>query len=81
MLKLPLNLKCIMKCINHTKNQLQRGVSSARLGHIDFECPNQNVIVLIKKDEAKENVEEVVEFNHVQEDEKSAKLFVKSSIY
>ena len=38
--------------------------------HIDFECPNQKVIALIKE----EDVEVVVKFNHVQEDEKSSLL-------
>ena len=44
------------------------------LRHIDSECPNQKVIALIEEDEAEEDVKEVVESNHVQEDEKSSLL-------
>ena len=40
------------------------------LGHIASECPNQKVITLIEEYEAKEeDVEQVVKFNLVQEDE------------
>ena len=51
------------------------------LRHIDFECPNQNVIALIEEDEAKEeDVEQVIESNHVQEDEEKNSLLSKSKL-
>ena len=51
------------------------------LGHIDSECPNQKVIPLIEEDEAKEeDVEQVIEFNHVQEDEEKNSLLSKSEL-
>ena len=49
------------------------------LGHIDYECPKQNVIAKIEEDEAKEeDVEQVIESNHVQEDEDKNSLLLKS---
>ena len=51
------------------------------LRHIDCECPNQNVIALIEEDEAKEeDVEQVIESNHVQEDEEKNSLLSKSKL-
>ena len=48
------------------------------LRHIDFECPNQKVISLIEEDEAKEeDVEQVIESKHVQEDEEKNSLLSK----
>ena len=45
------------------------------LGHIDSECPNQKAFALIEEDEAKEeDVEQVVESNHIQEDEEKSSL-------
>ena len=44
------------------------------MGHNDSECPNPKVIALIEEDEAKKDFKEVVESNHVQEDEKSSLL-------
>ena len=45
------------------------------LGHIYSESPNKKVIVLIKEDEAKEeDIEQVTESNHVQEDEEKNSL-------
>ena len=45
------------------------------LGHIESKCPNQKVIALIEEDEAKEeDVEQVVESSHVQEDEEKSSL-------
>ena len=51
------------------------------LGHIDSECSNQKVIALIEEDEAKEEgVEQVIESNHVQEDEEKNSLLSKSEL-
>ena len=48
------------------------------LGHIESECPNQKVISLIEEDEAKEeDIEQVIESNHVQEDEEKNSLLSK----
>ena len=48
------------------------------LGHIDSECPNKKVIALIEEDEAKEeDVEQVIESNHVQENEEENSLLSK----
>ena len=58
----------------HQESTPKRCFKCQGLGHIDSECPNQKVITLIKEDEAKEDVEEVVESNHVREDEKSSLL-------
>ena len=45
------------------------------LGHIDYECPNKKVIAKIEEDEAKEeDVEQVIESNHVQEDKEENSL-------
>ena len=63
----------------HQESTSKRCFKCEGLGHIDFECSNQKVIALIKEDEAKEDVEEVVEFSHVQEDEKSS-LLLKSDL-
>ena len=47
------------------------------LGHIDSECPNQKA--LIEEDEAKEeDVEQVIESNHVQEDDENKSMLSKS---
>ena len=54
----------------HQDSTPKRCFKCQGLGHIDFECPNQKVIALIKEDEAKEDIEKVVKSNHVQEDEK-----------
>ena len=51
----------------HQESTPKRCFNSQRLGFFFFECPNQKVIALIKEDEAKEDVEEVVESNHVQD--------------
>ena len=52
-----------------------------RLGHIDYECPNQKVIALIEEDKAKEeDVEQVIESNHLQEDEEKNLLLSKSKL-
>ena len=49
------------------------------LGHIDSECPNQKAFALIEEDEAKEeDVEQVIESNHVQEDDENKSLLSKS---
>ena len=53
----------------HQESTLKRCFKCQGLGHIDFECPNQKVIALIKED-----IEEIFESNHVQEDEKSSLL-------
>ena len=53
----------------HQESTLKRCFKCQGLGHIDSECPNQKVITLMKED-----IEEVVESNHVQEDEKSSLL-------
>ena len=51
------------------------------LGHIDSKCPNQKVIALIEEDEAKEeDVEQVIESNHVQEVEEKNSLLSKSEL-
>ena len=51
------------------------------LRHIDFECPNQKVIIQIEEDDAKEvDVGQVIESNHVQEDEKKNSLLSKSEL-
>ena len=51
------------------------------LGHIDYECPNQKVIAKIEKDEAKEeDVEQVIESNHVHEDKEKNSLLSKSEL-
>ena len=43
--------------------------------HVDSECPNLKVIALFEEDEAKEeDVEQVVESNHVQEDDQKSSL-------
>ena len=48
------------------------------LGHIDSECPSKKVIALIEEDEAKEeDVEQVIESNHVQKDEEENSLLSK----
>ena len=64
----------ILKHKPHQESTLKRCFKCQGLGHTDFECPNQKVIALIKEDEAKEDVEEVVESNHVQEDKKRSLL-------
>ena len=51
------------------------------LGHIDSECPNQKAFALIEEDEAKEeDVEQVIESNHVQEDDENKSLLSKSKL-
>ena len=51
------------------------------LGHIDSECPNQKAFSLIEEDEAKEeDVEQVIESNHVQEDDENKSLLSKSKL-
>ena len=51
------------------------------LGHIDSECPNQKAFPLIEEDEAKEeDVEQVIESNHVQEDDENKSLLSKSKL-
>ena len=51
------------------------------LRHIDFECPNQKVISLIEEDKAKEeDVEQVIESNHVQDDKEKNSLLLKSKL-
>ena len=51
------------------------------LGHIDSECPNQKAFVLIEEYEAKEgDVEQVIESNHVQEDDENKSLLSKSKL-
>ena len=51
------------------------------LGHIDSKCPNQKAFALIEEDEAKEeDVEQVIESNHVQEDDENKSLLSKSKL-
>ena len=51
------------------------------LGHIDSECPNQKAFALIEEGEAKEeDVEQVIESNHVQEDDENKSLLSKSKL-
>ena len=51
------------------------------LGHLDSECPNQKVFALIEEDEAKEeDIEQVIESNHVQEDDENKSLLSKSKL-
>ena len=45
-----------------------------RIGHITFESPNQNVVGLLNKVEAKEEDKEVIESIHVQKDEEKSSL-------
>ena len=65
----------------HQESTPKRCFKCQGLGHIDSECPNQKVIVLIEEDEAKEeDVEQVIESNHVQEDEEKNSLLSKSKL-
>ena len=51
------------------------------LGHTDSECPIQKAFALIEEDEAKEeDVEQVIESNHVQEDDENKSLLSKSKL-
>ena len=51
------------------------------MGHIDSECPNQKSFPLIEEDEAREeDVEQVIESNHVQEDDENKSLLSKSKL-
>ena len=50
-------------------------------GHTDSECPNQKAFALIEEDEAKEeDVEQVIESNHVQKDDENKSLLSKSKL-
>ena len=51
------------------------------MGHIVFKFPYQKVVPLVEEDEAKEeNVKEVVESIHVQEEEEKSSLLSKSKL-
>ena len=49
-----------------------------RIWQITFESPNQNVVGLVNKVEAKEEDEEVIESIHVQKDEEKSSLSLES---
>ena len=62
----------------HQESTPKRCFKGQGLGHIDSECPNQKVISLIEEDEAKEeDVEQVIESNHVQEDKEKNSMLLK----
>ena len=63
------------KSIPHQESTPKRCYKCQGLGYIAFECPNRKVVALIEEYKAKEeDVEQVIESNHVQEDEEKNSL-------